>query len=340
MRAILCTDFTGIEGLEMGEIDSPVAEDDEVLIEVYAASVSFMDYLMASGGYQLRPPLPYAPGTEAVGVVREVGKDVRHFKPGDRIAGSNWYGGIAEQMVAKEWKCVHVPDGVGDAPAATVLHAYLTAYCALIVQARLRAGETILITGAAGGVGLATIDLARKLGARIIAGVGSDDKAEIVRRYGAETVVNYRTEDLRERLRALTDGRGIDVCLENVGGEIFMQVARMMNYGGRLMPIGFTSGEIPELPMDLPLVKNYSIIGFVTYSWTDRFKEESMEAARKIMQWVSEGELHPHVDRALPMNEAGEAFRAIADREVQGRVVIALRSDDGQGLTIPAATRQ
>ncbi|MDE0943882.1 MAG: NADPH:quinone oxidoreductase family protein [Alphaproteobacteria bacterium] len=322
MRAMLCNEFSWPDGLAMGEIAPPVPEDDEVLIDVEVASVSFMDYLMASGGYQMRPELPYAPGTDAAGVVRAVGKDVTLFTPGDRVTCFNWYGGFAEQMVAKEWKCVHLPDGVEAAAAATVLHNYGTAYYALLVRDQLKPGETIFITGAAGGVGLATVDLARKLGGRIIAGVGSDDKAAIVEKYGATAVVNYNTEDLPARIKALTDGKGVDVCFDNIGGEVFQKMTRLMNWAGRLMPVGFTSGDIPEVPMNLPLVKNYSIVGLFSGAWFEKFHDEGRIANDTIMGWLAAGEINPYIDRTLPLEQAGEALQLIADRKTQGRVVL------------------
>lgn len=322
MRAMLCNEFSWPDGLAMGEIAPPVPEDDEVLIDVDVASVCFMDYLMASGGYQMRPELPYAPGTDACGIVREVGRKVTHFAPGDRVTCANWHGGFAEQMVSKVWKCVDVPDGVEAAAAATVLHNYGTAYYALIVRDQLKAGETIFITGAAGGVGLATVDLARKLGGRVIAGIGSDDKAPIVKKYGAEAVVNYNTDDLPARIKELTGGKGVDVCFDNVGGEVFQKMTRLMNWAGRLMPIGFTSGDIPSVPMNLPLVKNYSIVGLFSGAWFEKFKDEGRLANDAIMAWLAAGEITPYIYCTLPLERAGEAMQLIADRKVQGRVVL------------------
>jgi NADPH2:quinone reductase len=322
MRAMLCTTFGGLDGLELGDIEPPRPEDDEVLIDVSVASVTYMDYLMASGGYQMRPDLPYAPGTDAVGVVREVGADITNFKIGDRVACSNWFGGFAEQMVAKEWRCAKVPDGVEDAPAVTVLHNYLTAYYALIVRTTLVQDETVFVTGAAGGVGLATVEVARKLGGRVIAGIGSDNKEHIVRQAGASDVVNYRSENLRDRIKALTDGKGVDVCFDNVGGDVLLQMARLMNWNGRLMPVGFTSGDIPEVPMNLPLLKNYSIVGLFSGAWCEKFPKESFLANEVIMDWLAKGDIRPHIDRILPLGGARQAMQLIVDRAVQGRVVL------------------
>jgi NADPH2:quinone reductase len=325
MKAVLCTSFTGPADLRVGDIDEPKPAGDDILIDVHAASVSFMDQLLVSGLYQMRPPTPFVPGTEASGVVVAVGDKVTAFAPGDRVACSAWTGGYAERMIAKESKSVLLPDGIAFEAAATVLHNYGTAYYALVERARAQRGETLLVTGAAGGVGLAAVDLGRHLGLRVIAGVGSDDKAALVRDYGASEIVNYRSEDLRNRLKSITSGDGIDVGFDNVGGEIFQQIARSMKWGGRLMPIGFTSGEIPQIPMNLPLLKNYSILGVFAGAWAEKFPIEAARANDTLMQLLTGGNIRPHIDRVLPLEEVTEAMRAVANRTVQGRIVLKIR---------------
>ena len=325
MKAVLCASFTGPADLRVGEIDEPKPAGDDILIDVHAASVSFMDQLLVSGLYQMRPPTPFVPGTEASGVVVAIGDKVTAFAPGDRVACSAWTGGYAERMIAKESKSVRLPDGVAFEAAATVLHNYGTAWYALVERARAQRGETLLVTGAAGGVGLAAVDLGRHLGLRVIAGVGSDDKAALVREYGASEIVNYRSEDLRNRLKSITSGDGIDVGLDNVGGDIFQQMARSMKWGGRLMPIGFTSGEIPQVPMNLPLLKNYSILGVFVGAWAEKFSLEAARMDATLMQLLAVGKIRPHIDRVLRLEEAGEAMRAVASRTVQGRIVLKVR---------------
>ncbi|GGI23138.1 NADPH:quinone oxidoreductase family protein [Bradyrhizobium guangdongense] len=325
MKAVLCHAFTGPADLCVGEIEVPRPAGNEILIEVHAASVSFMDQLMVSGLYQMRPSLPFVPGTEAAGVVIAVGERVTTFAPGDRVACSSWTGAYAERMIAKESKSVRLPDGVAFETAATVLHVYGTAYYALVERARAKADETLFVTGAAGGVGLAAVDLARHLGLRIVAGVGSDDKAALVRRYGASEVVNYRSEDLRDRIKSITSGQGIDIGFDNVGGTILEQMARLMNWGGRLMPIGFTSGVIPQIPMNLPLLKNYAIIGVFVGAWAEKFPDEAARMNDTLMQLLAEGAIRPHIGRVLPLEEASEAMRAMANRTVQGRIVLKIR---------------
>lgn len=325
MKAVLCHAFTGPQDLSIGEIEAPKPAADEILIDVHAASVSFMDQLMVSGLYQMRPPTPFVPGTEAAGTVVAVGDAVTGFVPGDRVACSSWTGGYAEQMTAKASKSVRLPDGVGFEAAATLLHNYGTACYALVERARAQAGETAFITGAAGGVGLAAVDIGRHLGLRVVAGVGADDKTALVRRYGAADVINYRSEDLRARIKAITEGRGIDIGFDNVGGTIFAQMARSMNWDGRLMPIGFTCGEIPQIPMNLPLLKNYSIVGVFAGAWGEKFPQAAGRMNETLMKWLANGKIHPHVDRVLRLEDAKDAMHAVANRTVQGRVVLKIR---------------
>jgi NADPH2:quinone reductase len=325
MRAVLCRAFSGPDHLEMGEAPEPVPADDEILIDVHAASVTYMDHLLVSGGYQMRPPTPFVPGTEAAGVVVEIGSKVTRFKPGDRTACMNWIGGFGERMVAKEWKAVRIPDSVSFETAATVLHSYDTAYYALVLRAQLRPGETVVVTGAAGGVGMAAVDVARHLGGRVIALVGSDHHAAVLRKRGVNEIVNYSTEKLRDRLKALTDGRGLDVCFDNVGGGMFEELARSMAWCGRLLPIGFTGGEVPKLPMNLPLLKNFSIVGVFTGAWEDKEPEAARLAKETLMEWVADGSIRPHVGMVLPLERISEAMAAIGERTSSGRVVMKIQ---------------
>lgn len=325
MRAIVCNEFKGIEALNLEDRPEPALAADEVLIDVHAASVSHMDYLMTCGGYQMRPALPYVPGTDAAGVVIACGDQVTRFRRGDRVCCQGWYGSFAERMVAKEAAIVSLPANVDFNTGSTILQSYLTAWYALIERARLQEGETILVTGAAGGVGLACVELAHVLGARVIAAVGAPAKAAIVRKYGAKEVIDYSHEDVRQRVKSLTADEGLDVCVDNVGGALFGTLARLMRMNGRLMPIGFTSGEIPSLAMNLPLLKNYSIIGVFIGAWKERYPDEASRIAGTIMEWVGKGELSPYIDRVLPLERAAEAMNAVANRTAQGRIVLQVR---------------
>jgi len=325
MRAVLCHDYADPPRLALGEVDAPIPATGEVLIDVHAAAVSFMDLLMAQGRYQMRPPLPYTPGTDAAGVVRAVGAGITHLQPGDRVACGHWTGAWAEQMLVPAASVTPLPEGVDFATACTVRYAYGTAHYALVERACLQPGETVFVSGAAGGVGLAAVDLARHLGARVIAGVGSRERAEVVRSRGAEAVVAYGEEDLKDRITALTDGRGVDVCFDNVGGEVFAAMSRLMAWGGRILPIGFTSGAIPSLAANLPLLKNYSLVGAFWGAWAMHHPERSAQADARLMQLVAEGQLCPLVAAELPLAQFDEALARLRDRTVQGRIVLRVR---------------
>jgi NADPH2:quinone reductase len=325
MRAILCKAFKGIEALSFTEAAEPRPAEDEVLVDVHAASVSYMDYLMSCGGYQMRPDLPYVPGTDAAGIVLACGDRVTRFRPGDRVSCGNWFGAFAERMVAKESSVAMLPANVDFTVGSTVLHTYLTAWYALIERARLQAGETVLVTGAAGGVGLACVELAHLIGARVIAVVGSAAKVAMVRTHGAAEVVDHSCEEVLQRVKALAGDKGLDICVDNVGGALFATLARLMGWNGRLLPIGFTSGEIPSLAMNLPLLKNYSVVGIFVGAWIKRYPDDAARAADAIMAWIGEGKLRPQVDRVLPLQRAGEAMSLVANRTAMGRIVLQVR---------------
>jgi NADPH2:quinone reductase len=325
MQAVICRSFEGPEALEIGSFADPVPGPGEILVEVHAAAVSFMDALMVSGRYQMRPTTPFVPGSDAVGVVAGLGPGVTRFRPGDRVACTRYVGAHAELMVVGEWEAVRIPTEVPFEQAATLLYAYGTAYYALVERARLRPGESLFVTGAAGGVGLAAVDLGRHLGARVIAGIGSDEKAALLQDYGVSETINYRTERLKDRIHSITHGKGVDVCLEILGGEVFAEMTRLMAWGGRLMPIGFTSGTIPSVPMNLPLLKNYSIVGVFYGASMQHDPRGTVAMFETIMRLIASGELRARVQRVVPLGEVREAMRAIADRSVQGRIVLKLR---------------
>jgi len=324
MKAIRCTRFAEEPALAIGEMPDLQPKMNEVLVETHAAAASFMDLLMSQGKYQMRPELPYVPGTDAAGIVVAVGEKVTRIRVGDRVACGNWHGAWAEYMVVPEQHATPVPVDVDFATAASLRYAYGTARYALVTMAHLRAGETLFVSGAAGGVGLAAVDLGRQLGARVIAGVGSRHKETTVRERGASEVVVYGEEDLRERVKSITGGLGVDVCMDNVGGSVFDAMTRLMNWGGRMLPIGFTSGTIPSIAANLPLLKNYSVVGAYWGAWAMRCPRESAAADEAVMRLVAAGELRPLVSRVLPWTSFGEALDAIRRREVQGRIVLAM----------------
>jgi len=325
MRAVVCDSFAGLNALAMGDMENPRPAAGQILVEVHAASVSFMDCLMVAGKYQMRPPTPFVPGTDAAGIVAAVGEGVTRFKPGDRVACGGWVGAYAEQLAAPQLWAVRLPPTVDYVTGSAVRHCYGTAYYGLVVCAKLQPGETVFVTGAAGGVGLAVVDLARHLGARVIAGVGSAEKAKIVRAYGAAEVIDYEHEDLREQIKTATGGQGIDVFFDVLGGDVFTTMTRLMSWGGRMLPIGFTSGVIPSVPMNLPLLKNYSIVGVFWGAWSERFPQASVAADEQILEWVAQGKLKPHVQAAFPLEQFRAAMELVRDRKAQGRVVLRVR---------------
>lgn len=325
MRAVLCHDFADPPRLAMGTIELRAPAANEVLVDVHTAALSFMDALMAQGKYQMRPPLPYTPGSDAAGVVRAVGSGVVHVKPGDRVACGHWTGAWAEQMLVPATQVTPLPECVDFAAACTVRYAYGTAHYALVERARLQPGETVFISGAAGGVGLAAVDLARYLGARVIAGVGSHDRADVARSRGADAVAVYGEEDLKARITEITGGQGLDVAFDNVGGDVFAAISRLMAWGGRLLPIGFTTGTVPSLAANLPLLKNYALVGAFWGAWAMRHPAQSAQADAKLMQLVAEGHLRPLVAAELPLAQFNEALAQLRQRSVQGRIVLRVR---------------
>ena len=324
MRAVLCKRFGDLSEITLEEIPEPVCGPSDVLIQVKVASVSFMDWLMTDGRYQLKPELPYVPGTDAAGIVQDVGTDVVRFKKGDRVACSTWFGAYAELMLAPEGACNTIPENVSYIDAANVIYAYGTAYFGLIERARLRSGEALLVTGATGGVGLASLEVGKLLGAYVVAGVGSEEKREIAKYYGADAVINYQIENVRGRIKELTREKGVDVCLEMIGGELFELIARSMNWNGRLLPIGFASGEIPSIKMNLPLLKNFSIVGSLVGAWWERCRPEAIKANDEVFRWLSEGKIRPKTDRILPLKEARKAMQLLLNRKVKGRIALSV----------------
>ncbi|ARN21539.1 NADPH:quinone oxidoreductase family protein [Piscinibacter gummiphilus] len=322
MRAVICSRFDGIEALELGELPDPVPAPGEVVVDVHTTAPSFMDTLMVAGRYQMKPALPFVPGSDAAGVVLAVGDGVRHVRVGDRVACSHWYGGWAERWAVPAASVVPLPDRVGFEVGTTVRHAYGTARYALVTRAQLQPGETVFVSGAAGGVGLAAVDVARVAGATVIAGASSAARCDVARRQGAAHAIDCSSEPVRERLLELTSGRGVDVFFDNVGGPLFGTVSRAMAWGGRVLPIGFTSGEIPSLAMNLPLLKNYSVVGCFWGPWMAREPHASRAADEALFAAVAAGTLRPQVSDVLPLSSFAEGLRRLANREVTGRLVL------------------
>jgi len=322
MKAILCKQFGPPDSLVFEEVASPRAGPGEVVVSVKAASVNFPDVLIIQNKYQFKPPLPFSPGSELAGVVKEAGEGVSAFRPGDKVIAFTTYGAFAEEVKTEAARLLPLPQGMDFASGAAFLLTYGTSDHALRDRAALKAGETLLVLGAAGGVGLAAVEIGRALGARVIACASSDDKLAVCREHGADATINYAGEDLRERIKVLTDGRGVDVVYDAVGGPYTEPAFRSIAWRGRLLVVGFAAGEIPKLPLNLPLLKGASIVGVFWGDFARREPRQFGESVRQLGAWYREGKLRPHVSQTMPLARAADALKLMAARQVKGKLVL------------------
>jgi NADPH2:quinone reductase len=322
MKAVLCKQFGPPESLVVEELPSPRAGAGEVVVSVRAASLNFPDVLIIENKYQFKPPLPFSPGSELAGLVKEVGEGVHGYKPGDRVIAVTTYGAFAEEVKVDAGRLVPIPAGMDFNSAAAFLMTYGTSDHALRDRAQLRAGETLLVLGAAGGVGLSAVEIGKALGARVIACASSADKLEVCRQHGADDAVNYTTENLRERIKELTGGKGVDVVYDPVGGPYTEPALRSTGWRGRLLVIGFTAGEIPKIPLNLPLLKGSSIVGVFWGEFARREPKAFAESIGQLGAWFREGKLKPHVSQTFPLEQAVEALKLMATRKAKGKVVL------------------
>ncbi|NUP09554.1 MAG: NADPH:quinone oxidoreductase family protein [Polyangiaceae bacterium] len=321
-RAVRIHELTGPKGLRVDDIDVPAPGAGEVQIDVEAAGVNFPEVLLSYGKYQFKPSPPFVPGGEAAGVVSAVGPGVTSFAPGDRVAATMIHGAFAERIVVSELACARVPDAVSFDTAAATLLTYLTTMHALVDRASLRAGETLLVLGAAGGVGTAAIDIGRRLGARVIAAASSEEKLAYCRARGAEMTIDYSREDLKERAKALTKGNGADVVYDAVGGDYAEQALRSTAWKGRYLVVGFASGTIPKIPLNLVLLKGCQIVGVFWGQFAAMDPTKNRAHAEQVFRWIEEGSLSPHISETLPFTRAGEALERLEQRKVMGKVVL------------------
>ena len=323
MKAVLCHAFGEPDGLRVEEIEPSHLEHGQVRIGVHAAGVNFPDYLMVTGKYQVKPPLPFTPGIEAAGEIIECAPDVVDLRPGQRVVALARRGGaFASQLTLPAPFVVPIPDTMDFATAAGFSVAYGTAHLALTHRGQLRSGETLLVTGAGGGVGLAAVEVGKRLGARVIAAAGGADKLKIASEHGADDLIDYQTTSLRDRIKDLAGG--VDVVFEPVGGDIFDQCSRVMNWEGRLLVIGFASGRTPSAPANLILVKNYSLIGVVFGAHIEKFPESVRPRIQELLRWYNDGSLKPHISRTFPLDQAAVALNEMAARNVRGKIVLTI----------------
>jgi NADPH2:quinone reductase len=322
MRAVRIHDSSGPKGLQIDTIDDPKPVAGEVLVEVRAAGLNFPDVLLSYGKYQFKPATPFSPGGEASGVVKSVGAGVTSVKEGDRVAFTLLNGAFAELVVAPEMAVVKLPDAVSFEVGAATLLTYLTTIHALVDRAAIQKGETLLVLGAAGGVGVAAIQLGKLLGARVIAAVSSDEKAAFCKEQGADESIVYSREDLKERVKVITGGAGANVVYDAVGGAYSEQALRATAWEGRFLVVGFAAGDIPKIPLNLVLLKGCQIVGIFWGQFAMRDPARNNENAKKIFSWVAEGKLKPHVDGVFPFARATEVFERMEQRLVKGKVVL------------------
>jgi NADPH:quinone reductase len=322
MHAWLCENPTGIDALSWQELPTPAPAKGEVLIEIKAASLNFPDILIVQNKYQMKPPLPFVPGSEYAGVVAALGEGVNHLKVGQNVACLSGTGGFATHVVAPAERCMPLPPGFPFVDAAAFIMIYATSHHALVDRAQLKAGETVLVLGAAGGVGTAAIQIAKLMGAKVIAAASSDEKCALCKSIGADETINYQTENLRDRLKALTDGRGPDVIYDPVGGDFAEPAFRSIAWRGRYLVVGFASGPIPALPFNLALLKGASIVGVFWGDYSRREPKANAAMMAELAQWYGQGKIKPVIDGTMPMADLKAAYAHMGSRGVKGKLVM------------------
>lgn len=326
MRALQCVELGTVEKLQLNEIPALQAREGEVVIDVHAASLNFPDTLMIEGKYQEKPDLPFIPGAEAAGIVAAVGKDVREFSVGDRVVSTDClYGAMAEQIALPKKMVKKIPAGLNFIDAASVPITYSTAYNALKQQGKLKTGETLLVLGASGGVGVAAIQIGKAMGATVIAAASSEEKLAFAQDNGASILINYNDVDLKKTLKEVTKNKGVDVIFDPVGGDYSEQAFRAIAYGGRHLVVGFAAGTIPKIPLNLPLLKVASIVGVLSSSFEHMEPEASERNYVEIFSLIEKGKLKPQVTDLFPLEDFEAAFTCLTDRKAKGKVVLKVR---------------
>lgn len=324
MKAIFCDSFGPPSNLKYGELPNPVPKADEVLINVKTCSVNFPDTLIIQGLYQYKPEFPFSPGSDVAGIVEAVGGNVKRFKPGDKVIGMSPFGGFAEKVAIHKHTCFPKPPGMSMVHAASFLMAYGTSYYALKHRAKLQEGETLVVLGASGGVGLTAVELGHMMGAKVIAAASTDEKLELCKKYGATETINYSTENLKEKIKELTNGKGADVIYDPVGGKYSEAALRATAWKGRFLVVGFAAGEIPKIPLNLALLKGCEIVGVFWGAYAQKEAPQNMQDAMQLVQWLGEGKLNPHIHGTYPLTDVPKALEEIMERKVKGKLVITM----------------
>ena len=322
MHAWLCENPVGVEALSWKELPTPVPQAGQVLIRIEAASLNFPDLLIVQNKYQMKPDLPFVPGSEYAGVIEAVGESVTHLKVGQSVACLSGTGGFGTHTLAPAKLCMPLPAGFPAVDAAAFIMIYATSHHALIDRAALKAGETVLVLGAAGGVGTAAIQIAKAAGARVIAAASTDEKCALCKSLGADETINYTTQNMREVLKALTEGKGPDVIYDPVGGDFAEPAFRSIAWRGRYLVVGFAAGPIPALPFNLALLKGASIVGVFWGDFSRREPQANAAMMAELAQWYAQGKVKPVIDRTMPMSDLKAAYAHMGSRGVMGKLVM------------------
>ncbi|MBV9835047.1 MAG: NADPH:quinone oxidoreductase family protein [Alphaproteobacteria bacterium] len=325
MRALICRQWGGIEQLQIGEAPVPRPGTGEVLIRVKATAVNYADAIMVAGRYQTKPELPFSPGLETAGIIEACGPDVQSLKPGDRVMAILAYGGLAEYAVAPAAETYVIPPGMSFTEAGAFPIAYISSHVAIRWQGRLEPGETMLVLGAAGGVGLTAVEIGKAMGARVIAAASTAEKLAVATAHGADATVNYTSEKLTERVMALTNDKGADVCFDPVGGPLFDAALSSLGWGGRILLVGFVGG-VPQIPANRLLVKHRAALGSSLRYFRWHAPDKLERSVEELLRWYAEGKLKPCISHRLPLERTVEAIRLLTDRQAHGKIVVELES--------------
>ena len=322
MKAWLCENPIGVEALRWTDMPTPSPSPDEVLVEIKAASLNFPDILIVQNKYQIKPSLPFVPGSEYAGVIQAIGSNVKHLAVGQSVACLSGTGGFGTHTLAPAKLCVPLPPQFPMVDAAAFIMIYATSYHALIDRAQLKAGETVLVLGAAGGVGSAAIQIAKAVGARVIAASSTQDKCDLCKSLGADEVINYSQDNLRDQIKSLTQGKGPDVIYDPVGGDFAEPAFRSIAWRGRYLVVGFAAGPIPSLPLNLALLKGASIVGVFWGDFAKREPEANAQMMGTLLDWYSSKKIKPHIDSTVNMEDLPAAYLRMGSREVMGKLVL------------------
>ena len=325
MKAVLCKAFGPAETLVLEEVANLEPKKTEVVLDVHAAGVNFPDSLIIEGKYQFKPPFPFSPGGEAAGVISAVGEKVSQYKVGDRVMALTGWGSFAEQVAVPAYNVLPMPPSMDFTTAAAFSMTYGTSMHALKQRGNLQAGETLLVLGASGGVGLAAVEIGKAMGATVIAAASSAEKLAVAKAAGADHLINYSEQSLKDELKTLTKGQGVDVIYDPVGGPLFEEAFRSIAWNGRMLVIGFASGEIPALPANLPLLKGAALIGVFWGAFAQRQPQDNVANFQQLFAWYGEGKLKPLVSQTFPLEKAGDAINTLAKRKAVGKVVVTTR---------------